>query len=198
MKINILILFLILLLSCKKDEPFMDYRQDVNSSKILDDTFVVGGRLTINSNNSRILRTITLPPKTKYWVFWFGVSQEAKQKYLQTVNNIPEKARAITTEPVIALGLNIIQSIILSANSGSDNIDSYFASSASNAQNFLNGNNWSYYPFFNGEQMVNTYRVVRIEDTPLDNNRRLYMTFQNYKDFRDMDVQLKIWAFTEK
>lgn len=186
------------LFSCEKEEPEVIYRQDVRDTKIIDEIFVVGGKFTLNSNNSRVVKVITLPQKTKYWVFWFGVGQEARQKYLETVNSIPKGVRHITTDPVVALGLEMIKSINLAANSGSDNIDSFFAASYLDSDKFTKNKEWKRHIFFDGTQTVNTYMVKQIEDTPLDSSRNLYMTFENFKSFRDLDVQLKVWAFTEK
>jgi hypothetical protein len=202
MKHNFYFLSFILLLLASCQEPvepiFVDYRQDVTEMQIIDEDFVVGGELTPNSNQSRVLKVINLPPRTKYWVFWFGVSQEAKEKYMQTAELIPKAAKAITSSPVIALGLEIISAINLAANSGSDNLDVYFAAGADNAQKFLNNQSWYYEGFFYGQQTVNSYRVVQMSDVNPDANRRLYMTFKNNRSFRDADVSLKVWAFIEK
>ncbi len=198
-KILTFVILLFILNACqKKEDPFVAYRQDVTTNMIIDETFVIGGKLTINSNNSKIVRVITLPSKTKYWAFWYGVGQEAKAKYLENSNNIINAAKAITNDPIIAWGLDIIKTLNIMANSGSDNIDVFFASNQQSANNFLNGNQWYYLSFFNGEQSVNNRVLLQMVDTPQDGNRRLYMTFQNYKDFRDLDVHLKVYAFVEK
>lgn len=199
-KLLLLLLLLFVFNSCETEveEPFTDYRQDVKPTKIIDETFVVGGTLTANSNSSRLVKTIKIPANTKYWIFWFGVSQEAKEQYMATIGQIPKAAQKITTEPTIALGLEIINSINLAANSGSDNVDSYFAASLEDSQAFRNNELWSYYVFFQGEQTVNAWKLIDISDTPVDEYGNMYMTFKNNKTFRDLDVQLKVWAFTEK
>jgi hypothetical protein len=200
-RLLLLLLLLFVFNSCETDEveePFTAYRQDVKPTKIIDETFVLGGTLTANSNKSKLVKTIKPPANTKYWIFWFGVSQEAKEQYMATIGQIPKAAQKITTEPTIALGLEIINAINLAANSGSDNVDSFFAASLEDSEAFKNSRAWSYYLFFQGKQTVNVYRVIDMSDTPVDQYGNLYMTFENNKTFRDLDVQLKVWAFTEK
>lgn len=200
-KFLLLLLVLFIFNSCEPEEveePFTAYRQDVKPTKIIDETFVVGGTLTVNSNSSRLVKVIKLPANTKYWIFWFGVSQEAKEQYMATIGQIPKAAQKITTEPTIALGLEIINSINLAANSGSDNVNSYFAVSAEDSDLFENGETYYRHRFFDGTQTVNTYIVKEMSDTPVDEDGNLYMTFENNKTFRDLDVQLKVWAFTDK
>lgn len=186
---------LITFLACEPHEPeFTEYRRDVTPLKIIDETFVAGGVLTLNSYASRVVRTIQLPAKTKYWAVWVGVGQESLNALKAAVNDIPQGARRITTDPFIAYGLEILKT--LPVITGSDAVDCYFTD-RDNATLFVQQQNWKHYPLLEGKQTVTMHNIYDMAHTPSDNEGRLLMTFQNLRDFRNLDVTLKVWAYTD-
>ena len=197
-KISCLFLAIIFMFaSCTKveEEEFTNYRKDVKPELIIEDDFVVGGEFTSTPNRSKVVKNIRIPQNAKYWIFWVGVGQESREKYEEAINAIPKAALKITRNPIIALGLEILPSLSV-LTSSRNNINCYFTD-YTNSINFLNNQSYGvYYSFFNGQQTVNTYRIVRMTETPITSDGTLYMTFDNDFDWRDLDVQLKVWAFT--
>lgn len=183
------------LINCEKIEPYTDYRQDVTPIRIIEEKLFLSGTTTLNDYSSRISRTINLPPKTKYWVLWVGVGQESIDKLKTAAIEIPKAAQSITKDPFIAFGLNILSSLPII--SGSDNINFYFTD-LTNAEKFLKGEAFRYFTFVQGEQTVNKYQVIQLNETPYTGSTALYLNFQNLRAFRNLDVYVKIWAYQEK
>lgn len=200
LKIKHLILLLIILMfvqSCIKDEviePFTNYRQDVKPIKIIDETMFVAGELTLNDYSSKVIRTVKLPSKTKYWALWVGVGQESLDRLKKASIDIPKAAQKITTDPFIAFGLEILSSLPLIT--GSDNID-FWITDYDNSRKFKNNDQFRYYTFVEGNQTVSKHQIIQFGNTPQTNDGNLYFCFKNYRDFRNLDVTLKVWAFVE-
>ncbi len=198
MKKYIYIILLILLsISCTKQEDIeteVVYRKDLTPVMIIDEKITVGGQLTLNEFSSRVGRTIIFPDNTEHWCFWVGVGQESLQRLQQAISDISRAGQKITKDPFIAFGLQMLSSLPIIT--GSDNVNFYFTS-AENQSLFLQGKTFRYYTFVQLEQTVNSYRLLQFKDTPND-NRRLYFNMQNTRDFRNLDVYVKVYAFVKK
>jgi hypothetical protein len=197
MKKYIYILLALLSISCTKQEEIeteVVYRKDLTPVMIIDEKITVGGQLTLNEFSSRVGRTIVFPDNTEHWCFWVGVGQESLQRLQQAVSDISRAGQKITKDPFIAFGLQMLSSLPIIT--GSDNVNFYFTS-AENQSLFLQGKTFRYYTFVQLEQTVNSYRLIQFKDTPND-NRRLYFNMQNTRDFRNLDVYIKVYAFVRK
>ena len=196
-KIAVLLIIVVTITCCKKDEfePDASFDSRVTPYKIIDETFRVGSRISLAGNENRVVRSVSLPRRALYWCYWIGVGDEPLTELAKIV--IPAAAAKYTSDPVVAYGWKFI-SALNSIQLTSGNVDLLFCD-RQNKDLFENGDpNFEPYQFFQCPQTITSFAIRETMDAPILRDSTFYATFKNDSWTNGEDVTFKVWAYVIK
>lgn len=135
---------------------------------------------------NRTLVNVNLPANTAYWAYWIGVDQAATEQMQRFTENLGSVGKVIGKNPLVQLGFGLIKEIPMFSTTSTVN---YHIADAINAQQFLAGQQYSYYRFKYANNVSSDYALVS------DPARDVTFCFDNQSMASGHDVELRVVAF---